>query len=125
FAFRDVHGTTSDVSRIAALPAVGQLPDMVLRSWTAPSREIGTIASCRGMSAASSLPKSRNAASTAAMHSGMDRSGSISSLLRRITRRPLVADATDVYRGQRKWQRAEPILLASVQPMVSSDKNSS
>src|SRR5258705_191501 len=37
--------TMSEFSLIAAMPAAGQLPDIVLRSWTAPCRAVGTIAS--------------------------------------------------------------------------------
>src|ERR1700716_3106359 len=75
----------SELSLIAAMPACGQVPDMVFRSWTAPSRLIGTMASWRGISTASELPKSRNAASIAAMQSGMFSRGSTSSLVSKIT----------------------------------------
>ena len=74
----------SEFSLIAAMPGFGQVPDMVFRSWTAPSRPIGTMASWRGMSTASPLPRSANAASIASMQSGIFKRGSTSSLVRRI-----------------------------------------
>src|SRR5262245_44313683 len=76
--------TISELSRIAAMPALGHVPDIVFRSCTAPSRAIGTIASWRGMSTASLFPKSANAASIASMQSGIFKRGSTSSLVRRI-----------------------------------------
>src|SRR3984893_11133655 len=79
--------TMSELSRSAAMPAAGQLPDMVLRSWMAPppARELGTMASWRGISTAWPWPKSRKACSIAAMQSGILSRGSISSFVRMIT----------------------------------------
>ena len=103
----------SEFSRIAAIPAFGQVPDIVFRSWTAPSRPIGTMASWRGISTASPLPRSAKAASIASMQSGILSSGSTSSLVRRIIAGvPVeISGATIVHRGRAAkdgtWRSAE------------------